>query len=442
MFETLFPTPKYIIESGGYTALPTVISAEEAFRKAGDAFAAYVKSEFGTDLSNGTDGIRLHYEAGLPEEGYHLTSYDGVEITASTARGMNRGLSTLLQMIEKEDGSLRIPRAGITDSPDSPYRGLMIDLTSTRHEPEYLFRYVDLCWKCRASHLQLHLTDNNLFTIPLKSYPNLPNTPYTAEELTALAEYAEERGIILVPEVDIPGHTLPWMKAYPELFGTTTVLAASDEVFDALRRIFAEVHELFPYSPWIHIGGDGGETACWETCPLTQAYMKKNNIGTVGEMYAEYVRTAAEIVLELGCTPVVWEGFAKEYNDRIPKETIVIAWESLYQLPGDIAAAGFTMINCSWEPLYICTDDRFWQPEDIMKWNLWTWRNWWERSHAYPDGITIPKEGANLIGGQICVWGTRAGRCADPADYVRREFDLTAERLPCLCERTWNSSAE
>lgn len=166
--------------------------------------------------------------------------------------------------------------------------------------------------------------------------------------------------------------------------------------------------------------------------------MKKKGIETVGELYAEYVRTAAEIVFELGCTPVVWEGFAKEFNDRIPKETIVIAWESLYQVPGDLAAAGFTMINCSWEPLYICTNDKYWPPEDIMKWNPWIWRNWWERSHAYPDGITISPEKSNVIGGQICVWGNWLNKYGNLEAAIRKEYELTAERLPSLCERTWN----
>lgn len=439
MFDTFIPMPKYIIEYGGYTVLPSLISAEPEFEKAAGAFVSYIKEDFSAVITKGANGIRLRYDDDFPEEGYHIiASQKTIEISASTAKGMNRGLSTFLQMIEKDGDTLRLPCVGITDAPDAPYRGLMIDLTSTWHEPDYLFRYVDLCWRNRASHLQLHFTDNNLFTLPISSFPRLPNESYTREDIAKLVEYAEDRGIILVPEVDIPGHTTPWMKAYPELFGTTKVLAASDEVFDALRQIFAEVHAMFPHSPWIHIGGDEAETGEWEKCPITQAYMKKKGIETAAELYAEYVRTAAEIVLELGCTPVVWEGFAKEYNDRIPKETIVIAWESLYQLPGDLAAAGFTMINCSWEPLYICTDDRYWQPEDIMKWNLWTWRNWWERSHAYPDGITIPREESNVIGGQICVWGTFAGRSHNPKDYVRREYELTAERLPALCERTWN----
>ena len=439
MTDTLLPLPKYIIESGGYTALPSVISSEPEFVKAGKAFAAYIKEDFGANMVKGTDGIRLCNNVHLPEEGYHLTtSQKGVEIFASTSRGINRGLSTLFQMIKKEDGSLKIPCVCITDAPDSPYRGQMIDLAREWHEPDYLFRYVDLCWRNRASHLQLHFTDDQQFTLPIESFPRIGTQRYTKEEIAKLVEYAEDRGIILVPEVDIPGHTTQWVKAYPKLFGTTKVLAASDEVFVALRQIFAEVHAMFPHSPWIHIGGDEAETGEWEKCPITQAYMKKKGIETVGELYAEYVRTAAEIVFELGCTPVVWEGFAKEFNDRIPKETIVIAWESLYQVPGDLAAAGFTMINCSWEPLYICTNDKYWPPEDIMKWNPWTWRNWWERSHAYPDGITISPEKSNVIGGQICVWGNWLNKYGDLEAAIRKEYELTAERLPSLCERTWN----
>ena len=109
MTDTLLPLPKYIIESGGYTVLPSVISSEPEFVKAGKAFAAYIKEDFGANMVKGTDGIRLCNNVHLPEEGYHLTtSQKGVEIFASTSRGINRGLSTLFQMIKKEDGSLKI----------------------------------------------------------------------------------------------------------------------------------------------------------------------------------------------------------------------------------------------------------------------------------------------------------------------------------------------
>ena len=103
MTDTLLPLPKYIIESGGYTALPSVISSEPEFVKAGKAFAAYIKEDFGANMVKGTDGIRLCNNVHLPEEGYHLTtSQKGVEIFASTSRGINRGLSTLFQMIKKK----------------------------------------------------------------------------------------------------------------------------------------------------------------------------------------------------------------------------------------------------------------------------------------------------------------------------------------------------
>ena len=427
-----------------YTITP-VYAACDAFTGCAVVFADYAGEAFGIDWTAGEGGLTLILDETLPPEGYRMEAgEDGVTIAASAAKGMHNGLADLFGKLEKCGDSLCVPAVSVTEAPDCSYRGLMVDLARQWHPLPYILEYIDLCWKNRASHLQLHFTDSQSFTLPIASYPNLSTEgrTYTREEIGVMVEYANARGIKLVPEVDVPGHTTQFFKKYPEVFGNTGVLPACEEVFDALRTIFREVVEMFPDSEWIHLGGDEADIGAWEKCDRTKAYMKEHGIENIHEMYAEYIRIVTEMIFDLDRTPVVWEGFAKEYNDRIPKETIVIAWESLYQLPGDIAAAGFTMINCSWEPLYICTDDRFWQPEDIMKWNLWTWRNWWERSHAYPDGITIPKEGANLIGGQICVWGTRAGRCADPADYVRREFDLTAERLPCLCERTWNSSAE
>jgi len=408
-----------------------------------NVFKTYAKDALGVDFIAGKDGVRLHTDGSLPAEGYRMTADEtGVDLYASSGVGMHHALSALLERIGQEDDRLTVPAVDVTEAPDCSYRGLMVDLARQRHPLEYLLKYIDLCWKNRASHLQLHFTDDQSFTLPLNCLPALATEgrTYTREEIAELNDYAAKRGIILVPEVDIPGHTAQFFRKYPEIFGTAGVLPACQEVFDILRTIYAEVKQMFPHSPWIHIGGDEAAVGNWDKCERTQAYMKAHGIADLEEMYAEYIRIATDIILELGCTPVVWEGFAKEYNDRISREVIVIAWESYYQPAYDLAAAGFTLINCSWKPLYIVTPDTHWTPDEILGWHPHNWQHWWNKSAAYPDGYTI-EDSYPVLGGQLCAWGDRLAGYTDIIKGCDEELALIAERLPALCRHTWNLKA-
>ena len=417
-----------------------VYSADPRFAGCAEVFSGYAKEALGVGWTEGEGGVVLAADGTCGPEEYRLRiAAEGVRIAAGTEKGMHNGLADLLSRLEEDGGALSAEEADLSDAPDCSYRGLMVDLARQWHPLPYILSYIDLCWKNRASHLQLHFTDSQSFTLPVKSYPRLSTEgrTYTREEIGVMAEYARARGITLVPEVDVPGHTAPFFDKYPELFGNTGVLPACPEVFDALRVIFGEVAEMFPHSPWIHIGGDEASIGAWENCPRTQAYMKENGIADIHEMYAEYIRVLTEMIFDLGRTPVVWEGFGKAYNDRIDRRTVVIAWESYYQPAYDLAAAGFTLINCSWKPLYIVTPRTCWSPEEIAAHDPWKWDHWWEKSAAYPDGYRIDRK-YPVLGCQICAWGDAIAGWEDWEDGIRQERELVAERLPALCRKLWH----
>jgi hexosaminidase len=145
-------------------------------------------------------------------------------------------------------------------------------------------------------------------------------------------------------------------------------------------------------------------------------------------LYSDFIARISRIVLAHGRTPIVWEGFPIKGAERIPRETIVIAWESHYHLPKDLLDEGFRIINAAWQPLYIVASlVRRWYAKDILQWNVYNWQHWWSESAATFNPINVtPTE--NVLGAEICAWG-----CT-----FEQEIGLVMENLAALSERTWN----
>ena len=264
--------------------LKPVYTAAARFAGCAQVFADYAEEALGTAFGAGEGGLCLTEDLSLPAEGYRLTVDEaGVTLAASEEKGMHNGLADLLARLTAAREGLTLPEGETVEAPDCSYRGLMVDLARQWHPLPYILQYIDLCWKNRATHLQLHFTDSQSFTLPIAAYPKLSTEgrTYSREDIAVMNAYARKRGILLVPEVDVPGHTTQFFVKYPEIFGETGVLPACEEVFDALRTIFAEVTEMFPDSPWIHLGGDEAAIGGWENCTRTKAYMAENGIENI-----------------------------------------------------------------------------------------------------------------------------------------------------------------
>lgn len=437
----IIPQPKQSALTQETKQYPLHICCREtAFSAAAAPFSAYAEQAYGLSFTEGEDGIILERDSACRAGGYRLTAGENIVLSAGDTAGAHHGLATLLQLIAPEEGGFSCPAGTVEDWPDCSHRGLMVDLARQWHAFDSLLHDVDLCWLYKINKLQLHFTDDQSFTLPMKAYPKLstPGRSYTEEQIARLVAYADARGVELIPEVEVPGHCAQFLKAYPELFGDSGVLPADEAVFDALETVYAEVCALFPHSPHIHVGGDEACVANWNGCARTQAYMKAHNITDIQEMYARYVKEITERVLAMGRTPIVWEGFHKEYNHLISKKVLVVSWENYYQPAYDLAADGFTLINCSWKPLYIVTPGTYWTPEEILNWHPHNWQHWFDKSAAYPDGFTIGEENV-VLGGQLCAWGDVLQDYEDPLKGCLEELVLIEERLPALAEATWNA---
>lgn len=450
MLNKILPTPKTIRAQGGIATFPSKISYDPAFSLQAEAFRRSAELLAGLPLTQGTGGVCFRKDPSVPADAYVLeASEDGLVLSASEEHGLCFAAATALQCLYSEGDRLAFPKARIEDCPDKDYRAFMLDLASRWHPIETVLKYVDACYLLKIKYLHLHFIDMARYTLPSKAFPKIGGgrEQYTEQEIATLNEYAFARGVVLIPEFETPGHAASMTRTYPEVFANriegdggyvetdvgrlsseSVICPGRKECEDGIRTLLTEICEMFPHSPYIHIGGDEAAYPVWDSCPDCIAYRKEHGIADSHELYSEIVGRAAQMVFDLGRTPIVWEGFPEKGVRYIPKETIVIAWESLYMLAGDIRKHGFRIINGSWKPLYIVNHlTNRWGAKEIWDWNVYEWQNWWDKSYAYLNPIHL-SEGDDVLGAQISSWG-----CTYEEDICR-----AVENLCVLSERTWN----
>lgn len=445
---SLLPAPKEMnLNKGqkgyiGYIYENQIWCNVEEWMGAVNAFMQYLEKGMGVSLKEGKKGICIVKDKNMDDDAYRIECGKTINVYASSKEGLNYALSTVLQLVQKKDDSILFPDVTIYDKPDSSYRALLVDLARQWHPYEFLYKYVDLCYLYKINRLQFHFTDDQSYTLPSDKFPLLPteNRHYTKEQIRELVEYANDRGVVLVPEVEVPGHSSQFNKKYPEIFGNNGIICAEEKTFQALDELFAEVCEMFPYSPYIHMGGDEAAITNWRNCQGCRQYMQEKGLQFIDDLYTEFVVRVTDIIFKLGRTPVVWEGFSKKGNDRISKDVIVIAWESYYQNPKDLVEAGFNVVNASWKPLYIVAPSTSWPPDEILAWSKYKWQHWWEKSMAYPDGIEVGKVD-NVIGGMVCAWGDVLAGYDSGDKAAKEEFEFIRARIPALAVKTWDDES-
>jgi len=402
----LIPTPKDVIGSdddGNFTSTKVpakIYTAKKEWQKAVDSFCKYAKKAHAIDFMKATGGIELRCDSGMMPAHYKIDSTSGIIVYASEISGVTAALATLLQIVAKDESDVSIPKIILTDYPDCGYRSLMVDLARQWHPFYELFDYIDLCFLYKVNYLQLHFIDTESYTLPSDVFPKLPTVGrhYTKAQMKRLVNYAAYRHVTLIPEFESPGHSAAMIKAYPEFFNNTDnrhddniICAGKPGVYDTIDCIIGEICEMFPNSPYIHIGGDEASIKDWESCDDCRKYMSENSIPSVMALYTHFVANVTQIVFKHGRTPIVWEGFPKEGMEEISRDVVVIAWESYYHLAPDLVEEGLNIINASWQPLYIVPDNQCpvkqWTPYDILSWNIYNWQHSWKNSAAHLNPI-------------------------------------------------------
>jgi hexosaminidase len=462
----IVPLPKKvdIIESNKYILLPKNIKVFIASDEKKNLFNLISKDFGKLSFSNSFKLIKNKNRANLSleiadeldKEEYEITVSNKIVIKGGSLSAIKMARSTLLQLSENDKGRVIFPIIKLKDNPDADYRGLLIDLARKWHKAETIYKLIDLASFYKLNYLQFHLTDDQLFTFPSENFPKLQTKDkhYTKEELLSFVDYAYQRGVVIVPEIDVPGHSMQFVKKYPEIFSISNAESGGEdlfggrvdfvnvlnmgkeEVYTSLEKLFIEVMDIFHTSPYFHLGADEANLKLIVDDPDVKRFMKKNNLGNdVHELYRYFIVRMNDFFKSKGKQMFVWEGFSRNGKIEIPRDITVFEFESLYNLPNHLVEDGYKLVNTSWKPLYVVRSGNpdpnvlplKWGPERIYEWNMWRWETWWHKSPAYKKPIQLDRN-KNVIGAQMCSW--------EQTD--ESEVPSLRKRLPSFVERIWN----
>jgi hexosaminidase len=288
---------------------------------------------------------RFHFkvEKELSPEAYRLSiTSNHVEIASSTPTGRFYAIQTLLQLAKKEGHIYTLPCVRITDAPRFSYRGIHLDVSRHFFSKAFIKKQLDAMARYKMNRFHWHLTDGAGWRIEIKKYPLLtektayrpyPNWKvfwkgdrhfctadaegaqggfYTQEDVKEIVQYAKERFITVIPEIEMPGHSEEVFVAYPELscsgkpYVNSDFCIGKEATFTFLQDVLKEVMALFP-SKYIHIGGDEASKGAWKKCPLCQKRMQKEGLENVDELQSYLIHRIEKFLNKNGRKLLGWD---------------------------------------------------------------------------------------------------------------------------------------
>jgi hexosaminidase len=288
---------------------------------------------------DGDSPLRFYRNEKLPEEGYHLhvTRERGIQVEAASDRGVCWALTTLYTLTE--GGS--VPCCDVTDAPRFPYRGVLLD--SVRHffPVETVKAFIEAVSLAKINALHWVLTNDQGWRIETKRFPALHGQCgeeyYTQSEIAGVVSFAKDRGVEVIPEIDLPGHTTSILSVYPELgcagkkvrlgdapgIYSVILCPGNEGVFGLLLPLLEEVAALFP-SRYIHLGGDEAPKGEWEKCPKCQRRMAEEGLATPEELQGWFTARLAAHLRGLGKRVICWNEslLAENLPQAVPDLTI------------------------------------------------------------------------------------------------------------------------
>ncbi|MBR5771305.1 MAG: family 20 glycosylhydrolase [Alistipes sp.] len=469
----IIPTPQSVtMAEGCYTISPktTIFSSNVELQPLVD----YCVAEIGLTKSSKHGDIELIIDDYLEAEEYRLiVSEEGVVIRGGDYGGLFNGVMTLLQLLPANvyngglTGSAEVVCCEISDSPRYEHRGFMLDVCRTWMDKEAVMNFIDLLAYHKINSLRLHLTDDEAWRLEIKSHPELaevggfrggdsPIWPrygkwnekwggyYTQEDMREIIAYAAVRNIEIIPEIDLPGHSLCMATMHPEIlcdytrtnsasygYDTRSAFCASrEENYELLADILGEVCGLFP-AEHIHIGGDEVDMSQWKRCPRCQALMRDNNMTNTAELQQYFMSRLTDILAQHDKKPAVWNEAID--GGKLSTDTRVYGWESIKECR--TAAANYSTIVMPGQFFYFDMKQSAREPGHDWA-AIFDWTkvyNFTLASQGFTEG-----EQANVLGFEGSFFSEAyASRNPETPDYLHYQ---TFPRIVALAEVAWVDS--
>ena len=424
-----------------------------ACRNAADFLKGYLSRYYGMDLKEkakkrgGCIGLEIKEVAEAKKGAYELSvSPGGIRVTGYNREGLFYGVQTLLQLLpvipggKAGEGSrlLEIPCALVKDEPRFEYRGMHLDVVRHIFPVEYIKKYIDYMAMHKMNYFHWHLTDDQGWRMESRSHPELnakgayrdgtiigrfPGTGldstvyggyYTIEQMKEVVAYAAARYITVVPEIDMPGHCMAVLAAYPQ-FGTepekpvkpavtwgifnreNNVLAPGAEVFQFLEDVFNELMDIFP-GRYIHMGADECAHKWWKESPAVQAFILSNGLKDEKGLQRYFAQRVSDVITARGREAIGWDEMV---DNGLVDGTVVMSWRNAngaYKA----AARGHKAILTPLANSYFNVQQR--EKEDSLFHNMKVVSlDKVYKFEPVPDSLSA-LQAARIIGGQGCMW--------------------------------------
>jgi len=344
----------------------------------------------------GPGDIGIALDPALTKEAHRVSVTDKAVVLGGNYAGAGMGTATLLQAILIENGKFSLPKMTVSDQPAMRYTGMMLDVARQPNSIETLKQCVVLARLYKMKYFHLHLTDDQIFTFPSTKYAAKLKGTYTLAELKDLVKFADERGVTIIPEFEIPGHTSQLAAAFPDVFGDTqgcVINFLTPSALPILTDLVNEMCEVFRSAPYFHMGSDECNWALFETWPNVVEDRKVNKRGTA-QQHGWLINEINKVVKKQGKALIVWEGFDGP-EAGVDKDVTVMEWDGRFFPPHEVAAAGYKMINVPWVPCVWAT------ARENYAWNPWLIGS----QDRTPDQFKRGTPEADLIiGGMMQLW--------------------------------------
>lgn len=412
--------------------------------------------------------VRISSE--MAQEEYELIISDnGINVTGGSSSGCWWGMQTLVQIIgmaNKHDGLVSLPCVHIEDAPEFSYRGVMLDCSRHFFSVDEIKKFIDILSFHKINRFHWHLTDDQGWRIQIRKYPKLTSVGsvreetvighlhapegydgieykgyYTQRQIRDIIEYAKDRAIEIVPEIEMPGHAMAALASYPNLgckgegyevwtdwgICKETFCIGNPEVLVFLKDVLDEICQLFP-GEYVHIGGDEVLTERWKECPKCQNLMKELGITDEKELQYYFLRQIEDYLKAKGKRIIGWDDIL---DSGVTETATVMSWRGV---KGGIAAArkgneAIMSPNTYYYFDYYQTEDPVINGEPLANRKISTLEN----CYSFEPALGLrPEEIDKIIGIQANIWTEYI------ADFEHLQC-MILPRLSAMAEVAWSS---